>query len=134
MREQDRLRALQMGVARENDLFMSCPATHQRSLKGTDSASAWVLSSEQNSRRVSATWSFLLRAVCSFAPVGPIFFVNADSMFICTSSSSLLHSNRPSSISIPDLLESNLNFSNLSESQKACPPSAAACTSDPLIS
>lgn len=54
--------------------------------------------SRHQRRKSVQTWSFLLRAVWSFFAGSPTKSVSAASMFMCTSSRSVLHSNSPLSI------------------------------------
>ena len=63
-------------------------------------SAAWSAASRRYMRKSVATWSFLLLAVCSLPPAGPIASVNANSMQVCTSSLERSNAKVPASTSL----------------------------------
>jgi hypothetical protein len=80
MREEDRLRALEVRVAREEGVswWRRASFTSARCRRAS-AASMASHSARSQRRRSSATWSLRLRPVCSFPPSGPISSVSRRS-------------------------------------------------------
>ena len=100
VRQVDRLRALQVRVARaaasRGGARPARPASPSARAAATRASSAWARTSIATS---VATWSLRERAVCSLPPTGPASSVSRRSIAMWTSSSSSLTTKRSCSIS-----------------------------------